>query len=66
MPLYWKLEMVIEGVGSSSPEGFDVLNVSDIIQFNLNEEDILRGGKAEYPWAVTPCNLKFIYTGVCS
>lgn len=54
MPLFWKLEKVIKSAGLSLSEGFNVLNVSDIILINFNEESIHQGGEASYHWASTP------------
>lgn len=50
LPRFWKPNKVVEGVGPSLPEGFEVLNVSDIIWADLGEVDIPRNGEADYRW----------------
>lgn len=48
MPIFEKPDKVVEWAGPLSPEGFEVLNVLEIIWTELRAEDIPCGGKAEY------------------
>lgn len=48
---FWRTEKIIEGVGPSSPEGFEDLNVTHTIRVDFEEVEIPRGSEADYHWA---------------
>lgn len=54
---FWKPDKIVEGVGPSSPEGFKVLNMPEVIRMDFVEENIPRGGEADYHGATDPSGL---------
>lgn len=51
---FFRVEKIVDSLGVATPEGFEEINILDLIRTDLDEENISRGGEVAYNWASHP------------